>query len=91
MVLRVRLSCLGGLCVVTWSTWSRWRGRSYDITGHWYIDLPKDDPDYSTHWTIRKTGEKMLERGRAAERADSIRSVSEVEEVVCVCEGNRGY
>ena len=30
---------------------------------------------------------------RAAERsvADSIRSVSEVEEVVCVCEGNRGY
>ena len=34
---------------------------------------------------------EMLERGRAAERADSIRSVSEVEEVVCVCEGNRGY
>eukprot|EP01043_Picozoa_sp_COSAG02_P030508 COSAG02_NODE_1950_length_10291_cov_13.985381_2_plen_61_part_00 len=33
----------------------------------------------------------LLERGRAAERADSIRSVSEVEEVVCVCEGNRGY
>eukprot|EP01043_Picozoa_sp_COSAG02_P021415 COSAG02_NODE_1088_length_14670_cov_237.088326_1_plen_64_part_00 len=31
----------------------------------------------------------LLERGRAAERADSIRSVSEVEEVVCVCEGNR--
>ena len=34
---------------------------------------------------------ELLERGRAAERADSIRSVSEVEEVVCVCEGNRGY
>ena len=33
---------------------------------------------------------ELLERGRAAERADSIRSVSEVEEVVCVCEGNRG-
>ena len=34
---------------------------------------------------------ELLERGRAAERADSIRSVSEVEEVVCVCEGNRGF
>eukprot|EP01043_Picozoa_sp_COSAG02_P048435 COSAG02_NODE_4756_length_5022_cov_1.825107_9_plen_55_part_01 len=44
-------------------------------------------------WGI-KTG-FSVDRGLSARprrsAADSIRSVSEVEEVVCVCEGNRGY
>ena len=34
---------------------------------------------------------ELLEARLRRSAADSIRSVSEVEEVVCVCEGNRGY
>ena len=33
---------------------------------------------------------ELLEARPRRSAADSIRSVSEVEEVVCVCEGNRG-
>ena len=34
---------------------------------------------------------ELLETRPRRSAADSIRSVSEVEEVVCVCVGNRGY
>ena len=34
---------------------------------------------------------ELLEARPRRSAADSIRSVSEVEEVVCVCEGNRGF
>ena len=34
---------------------------------------------------------ELLEARPRRSAVDSIRSVSEVEEVVCVCEGNRGY
>ena len=31
-----------------------------DITGHWFITLPPEDPDHLTHWKVKKTGEKVL-------------------------------